>query len=120
MAAVARDLVARTERDLSRRGFLALAGKVTAALGLAMAGAASMPRRVFAASCCPSPPGLCTGCPPTIGCPPTCTVSGVPTICCDTGVVGATNTIHQCQLCLCGGGGGGNCYCEYDTGNGCP
>ena len=117
MAEVARDLVARTERDLSRRGFLALAGKVTAALGLAMAGAASMPRRVLAASCCPLP--ACTGCPPTIGCPPTCVVSGVPTICCDTGVVGSTNTLHQCQFCQCAGAPG-DCYCEYDTGNGCP
>lgn len=110
-------LIDRTERGLSRRGFLALAGKLTGALGLAMVGASAMPRRVMAQVCCPAPP--CTGCPPTIGCPsPACTVSGVPTVCCDTGYVGATETLHQCQYCDCSPAG--SCYCEYDTGNSCP
>ncbi len=105
------------EKRLSRRGFLAKVGGVAAGVGLLMAGASMMPRRVMALNCCPN---LCpAGCPPTTGCPTNCTVNGAPTVCCDTGLIGSTETLHQCQHCTnCTGFG--PCYCEYDTGNPCP
>ncbi len=119
MAARVMDSIVRVQQKrLSRRGFLAKLGGVTGALALAMVGAGAMAKRVQAQQCCPGP--ACMGCPPTIGCPMNCTVNGAPTICCDTGYVGATETIHQCQHCTGCTGGGGTCYCEYDTGNSCP
>ncbi len=107
------------EEHFSRRGFLAKLGGVAAGLGLVMAGAGMMPRRVMAAhGCCAN---KCpAGCPPTIGCPTNCTVNGAPTVCCDTGHIGATETIHLCQQCTNCLVGGGPCFCEYDTGNACP
>ncbi len=104
------------QKRLSRRGFLAKLGGVTAGLALTMVGAGPVAKRVQAAPCCPTP--YCVGCPGVPGCPGGCTVAGVPTICCDQGSVGSTNTIHQCQLCT--GCGGGSCYCEFDTGTPCP
>ncbi len=107
------------EKRLSRRGFLAKLGGVTAGLALTLVGEHALTRRSHAQSvgCCPTP--RCVGCPPTIGCPTGCTVNGTPTVCCDTGYIGATETIHQCQQCiLCGIPG--TCWCEYDTGNSCP
>ncbi len=106
------------EEHFSRRGFLARVGGVAAGLGLIMAGAAMMPRRVMAGPCCPGP--VCGGCPGTIGCPSNCTVNGAPTVCCDSGHVGATETLHQCQSCINCTGPVGFCWCEYDTGNACP
>jgi hypothetical protein len=119
MSEVTRKLIDRTGRNMSRRGFMALAGKVVAALGVGMAGAGWWNvREAWAGMCCTGLP-FCVNCPPTGGCPaPTCTAVGSPTVCCDTGYIGATDTIHQCQVCDCQGVG--NCLCEYDTGNSCP
>ncbi len=104
------------ERRLSRRGFLAKVGGVTAGIGLVMAGAAAMPRIAHATPCCPVP--ACAGCPGPPGCPGGCTVAGAPTLCCDANQVGSTNTLHQCLRCTnCGIS---DCYCEYDTGDPCP
>lgn len=106
------------ERRMSRRGFMAKMGRVAAGIGLVMVGAAAMPLRAHANNCCSN---LCgAGCPGTIGCPSGCTVNGNPTLCCDSGAVGSTNTVHQCQQCTSCSGPGGVCYCEYDTGNSCP
>ena len=109
------------EKRQSRRGFVALCGKVVTALGLAMAGAHGMPRRVFAGLCCTGTPkcgtgpfGPCTGGGAT--CPVGCT-GGATHVCCDQGYVGATNTVHQCLECSCGGLG--TCWCEFDTGVPC-
>lgn len=110
-------LLSWQEQRLSRRGFMAKMGRVAAGIGLVMAGAAALPARVYAGACCPTP--ACSGCPSTIGCPTNCTVNGNPTVCCDTGYIGATETVHQCQQCtMCQIAG--TCYCEVDTGNACP
>lgn len=123
MSGLTNEVLDRADSGLSRRGFMALAGKVTAALGLAMVGAGTMPQRVMAGTCCTGTPCGAGGNPPCGGggasCPPTCTVYGAPNVCCDSGYVGATNTLHQCLTCNCAGVGGGICICESDTGTPC-
>jgi hypothetical protein len=109
-------IVNRMQRRQSRRGFLATCGKVSLAIGAALAGVHLTPRRTYADPCCGGNP--CGNCPPTPGCPPGTSVQGVPYVCCDTGHVGSTNTVHQCWVCT--GGPGGPCECEYDTGTPCP
>jgi hypothetical protein len=107
------------ERHQSRRGFLATCGKVALGTGMALAGVHLAPRRAFAGTCCPGTPcgtGGFPPCPPTPGCPTPMCFGGVPAICCDTGYVGATGTLHQCYTCTCGGP---QCICEYDTGTPC-
>ncbi len=108
------------EKRLSRRGFLAKLGGVTAGLALMLVGAGSLAKRVQAAQCCQNP--LCgTGLfPPCTGggatCPTICSGGGT-NVCCDQGQVGSTNTEHQCQTCNCGPTG--VCVCEFDTGIPC-
>lgn len=104
------------QKHQSRRGFLATLGKVSLGIGLAMAGAAAMPTRVFAAQCCQGP--LCTGAQACagIGCNAACTTGGT-YVCCDKGGVGSTGTVHSCQICYCPGMP--QCDCESDTGVPC-
>src|SRR5512139_2258484 len=98
------------ERRLSRRGFLAACGKVGLAIGAALAGVHLTARRTFAGKCCSGVPCLAPyNCPPTPGCPPGTSVHGTPYVCCDSGYVGATNTVHQCWVC---DPGSGLCECE--------
>ncbi len=105
------------EKHQSRRGFLATLGKVSLGLGLAMAGAAAMPRRVFAAQCCNGPlcgtgvTPACAGAACNAACPP-----GGTYVCCDNTAIGGTNTVHSCQICLCFPV---QCECETDTGVPC-
>ncbi len=107
------------QRRQSRRGFLAICGKATVALGLAMAGADRFVLTAHAA-CCPNVP--CTGCnfgggftcgAPIDGvCPAFCNPASGPVLCCDVG----TNTCHACYTCKCLGA---PCSCECDTGLEC-
>jgi hypothetical protein len=99
----------------SRRGFLAWCGKLSLALGLAMAGADRLVLTARAACCAGTPCGA--GCPfvgpqycgyTTAGCPLGCTYIGVSGPCCDTG----TGTCHFCYNCNCFTGA---CVCECDT-----
>ena len=112
MTQLAEKAVGWTQRHQSRRGFMALSGKVALALGLAMVGAASFkPHEAHAASCCFG--SACTGCQSCTNldnCPSGCTFASQ-TSCCDNGMFG-TNTIHRCTTCSCGGLG---CLCDCDT-----
>jgi hypothetical protein len=97
----------------SRRGFLALCGKVALALGAAMTGV-SLTGLTARAACCAGPP--CEGCPtPPAICPPGYTPVGGPYFCCD----GGTSTWHSCQLCRSSTLNPPDCYCENDTGRPC-
>jgi hypothetical protein len=102
------------QKGLSRRGFLAFAGKVVAVTGMVMVGADRLALTVGAQSgCCPTP--RCSGCPttPPAACPSGCVAIGQ-NYCCDTG---GTNTCHSCVSCLCSGIP--NCVCELDLGTAC-
>lgn len=102
------------QKRQSRRGFLAMCGKASLALGLAMAGASKLALVAYAQCCavpacanCPSiPPNLCGS--TTNGCPAGCSQAGGPVLCCDTT---GTNTCHGCYPCVCDG----PCTCECDT-----
>ena len=112
MSKLARKATEWAEHRQSRRGFLATCGKVTLALGLAIAGLSGMKRTAFAA-CCPSPncnTSHSYPCPPGPGCPAGCQ-QGFPTQCCD-----ASGFWHNCWPCTCGGV---DCYCEEITPDPC-
>ena len=117
MTQLAEKAVEWTQRHQSRRGFMALSGKVALALGLAMAGVTSIkPHVARANACCPNNP--CTGCPTgscsalVPQCPIGCTWVST-TTCCD---IGGTNTCHLCFNCACGGPA---CVCECATAASC-
>lgn len=102
----------------SRRGFLARCGKMSLALGMAMAGADRMALTAHAQCClgllCDS---IGSNCPPLTpvqcgpianGCPAGCMNGGAPSACCDV----ATNICNFCYNCNCGGIA---CECECAT-----
>ena len=106
MTSLAERSVNVVQRRLSRRGFLAMFGRLAAGLGLAMLGVAGT-SRTASANCCPSPTCNAHTHPcPTSGCP-----TGCPTVdstqCCDV-----SGFFHICWQCICGGLG---CYCEEVT-----
>ena len=108
------------ERRLSRRGFLAGAGKIALAFGLAMGGASSLALTARAA-CCANPPcggggGGCPALPPPVsnGCPAGCSQVSIGT-CCDT-----DSLIDICVTCTCYVAGQPlTCDCEYNTAGPC-
>jgi len=111
MTTLAERTVSIVQGRLSRRGFLALCGKLTLALGTAMLGVAGTAREVLGA-CCPTPScdtAYTYPCPPT-HCPTGCQ-TGNPTQCCD-----ASNRWHICWPCICPGV---VCYCEEVTPDPC-
>ena len=99
------------ERRESRRGFLAMCGKVMLALGAAMAGTSLTAITAWGACCtnncgsCPNPPAVC---------PQGCLPSGNFHYCCDST---GTNTCHICTECDCGLAG--LCFCETDNTTSC-
>jgi len=104
---LAESTVSIVQGRLSRRGFLALCGKLTLALGTAMLGMAGTAREALGV-CCPTPScdtAHTYPCPPT-RCPIGCSTMNF-TECCDT-----SNFWHICWTCLCGSV---TCYCEEDT-----
>ncbi len=96
----------------SRRGFLALCGKLTLALGAAMTGV-SLTGLTARAACCASP--ACTGCgnPPAV-CPFGYAPTGT-TFCCDAG----SSTCHSCVTCYNAAANPPTCFCEQDLGSSC-
>jgi hypothetical protein len=105
--------VSWAERRLSRRGFIALMGKVGLAIAAAT-GVSQWPRPASAA--CDCTPG-CGGCPPSPlphACPANCT--GVSSAkCCDDSM-GPPGVCYECHECLCLTG---TCYCMYNLGYVC-
>lgn len=104
------------ERRLSRRGFVALLGKIGLAVGAASIGIGRLPGRAKAACACTP---LCGACPSPMPIPGVCPAgcSGVgSTTCCDDGP-GGTGTCWVCHECNCGHVG--NCFCKYDLGYVC-
>ena len=112
MTQLAEKAVEWTQRHQSRRGFMALSGKVALALGLAMVGAASVkPHEAHAATCCGgSACSNCQSCTNLDDCPSGCTFASQ-TSCCDNGT-GGSFTILRCTTCSCGGLG---CQCICNT-----
>lgn len=110
MTTLAERSVDVVQRRLSRRGFLALCGRLAAGLGLGMLGVAATSRTALA-DCCPSPTCNAHTHPcPTSGCPTTCLPLGS-SQCCD-----ASGFYHICSRCSCGGI---TCYCEEPTHDPC-
>jgi len=94
------------QRRLSRRGLLALCGRLAAGLGLAMLGVAGTSRRALA-DCCPGPTCDAHTHPcPSSGCPMGCIFVNS-SQCCD-----ASGFIHVCWQCFCSPI---TCYCEEPT-----
>ena len=120
MTELAQKAVDWTQRHQSRRGFMALSGKVALALGLAMAGVTAIkPHVARATACCAPPP--CMFCPNSSPCTtlqPQCPVgcTWVSTAQCCDNPTGGTHTIHFCFSCNCAGSG---CVCECDSGIAC-
>ena len=116
---IARKGVDWAGRRLSRRGFVAMIGKIGPALGAAATGIGSLPERARAACACTPicDPAVfpCPVWPASHACPQGCTGITV-TRCCDDGP-GGTGTCHECHECNCGGVG--NCFCFFNLGYVC-
>jgi len=116
MEGMARGVTDAVGRRLSRRGFMAICGKLTLALGLAMLGVNRQPYTARAQSyCCTYGVGWCTDgapadCPPNPSCPGGCWQIGPPTSCCYGG------RVVQCYECICDGVA---CHCGYATSTPC-
>jgi thiol-disulfide isomerase/thioredoxin len=116
MVTLAEKTVNFLEKRLSRRGFLAFAGRVAAATGMVLVGADRLALTVGAQTgCCIQTP-RCTGCPPpsAVVCASGCAGTGTVFFCCDTG---GSNTCHSCVECSCPLIG--LCWCEHDLGSSC-